>query len=149
MELLEPLDIRLIAPAHGPIPPPSARLRLATAKWPPRACSHRAAAKTLAVFYHLRLRQHPQHGRSRAWRRAEVIGGVRVSLFDLEGGESAHFTDLIGSCRRSGLWQPDASTATRPPIWDVLSSLTTVNVKGQVWRRVRLLRLERRGGAAD
>ena len=60
---------------------------------------------------------------------AEAIGGVRVSLHDLEGGESGIFTDLIEGSRRPAFGSLTINADAVKPIWDVLSSLTTVNVR--------------------
>ena len=63
---------------------------------------------------------------------AESIGGVRVSLYDLEGGESGIFTDLIEEADGLAFGSPTINADAVKPIWDVLSSLTTVNVKGKL-----------------
>ena len=63
---------------------------------------------------------------------AEAIGGVRVSLYDLEGGESGIFTDLIEEADGLAFGSQTINAAAVKPIRDVLSSLTTVNVKGKL-----------------
>ena len=62
---------------------------------------------------------------------AERIAGVRVSLFDLEGGDTAHFTDLIEAADGLAFGSPTLNGDAAPPIWALLSPLTTVNVKGK------------------
>ena len=63
---------------------------------------------------------------------AERIRGVRVSLYDLEGGESDIFTDLVEEADGLAFGSPTINADAVKPIWDLLSSLTTVNVKGKL-----------------
>lgn len=131
--LIEPLDIRLIAPAHGPLLRHQPRdylhryRELAT----PRLFNEARSEKTLVVFYI------SAYGNTRRMAEAlaagaETIGGVRVSLYDLEGGESGIFTDLIEEADGLAFGSPTINADAVKPIWDVLSSLTTVNVKGKL-----------------
>ena len=131
--LIEPLDILLIAPAHGPILRHQPRdylhryRELAT----PRLFNEARSEKTLVVFYI------SAYGNTRRMAEAlaagaETIGGVRVSLYDLEGGESGIFTDLIEEADGLAFGSPTINADAVKPIWDVLSSLTTVNVKGKL-----------------
>ena len=57
---------------------------------------------------------------------------MRISLYDLEGGESGIFTDLIEEADGLAFGSPTINADAVRPIWDVLSSLTTVNVKGKL-----------------
>jgi flavorubredoxin len=131
--LIEPLAIRLIAPAHGPILRHQPRdylhryRELAT----PRLFNEARSEKTLVVFYI------SAYGNTRRMAEAlaagaETIAGVRVSLYDLEGGESGIFTDLIEEADGLAFGSPTINADAVKPIWDVLSSLTTVNVKGKL-----------------
>jgi flavorubredoxin len=131
--LIEPLAIRLIAPAHGPILRHQPRdylhryRELAT----PRLFNEARSEKTLVVFYI------SAYGNTRRMAEAlaagaETISGVRVSLYDLEGGESGIFTDLIEEADGLAFGSPTINADAVKPIWDVLSSLTTVNVKGKL-----------------
>jgi flavorubredoxin len=131
--LIEPLAIQLIAPAHGPILRHQPRdyvhryRELAT----PRLFNEARSEKTLVVFYI------SAYGNTRRMAEAlaagaETIVGVRVSLYDLEGGESGIFTDLIEEADGLAFGSPTINGDAVKPIWDVLSSLTTVNVKGKL-----------------
>ena len=131
--LIEPLELNLIAPAHGPILRHAPRdyvhryRELAT----PRLFNEARSEKTLVVFYI------SAYGNTRRMAEAlaagaESIGGVRVSLYDLEGGESGIFTDLIEEADGLAFGSPTINADAVKPIWDVLSSLTTVNVKGKL-----------------
>ena len=131
--LIEPLAINLIAPAHGPILRHAPRdyvhryRELAT----PRLFNEARSEKTLVVFYISAYGNTRRMAESLA-AGAESIGGVRVSLYDLEGGESGIFTDLIEEADGLAFGSPTINADAVKPIWDVLSSLTTVNVKGKL-----------------
>ncbi len=131
--LIEPLELTLIAPAHGPILRHQPRdyvhryRELAT----PRLFNEARSEKTLVIFYI------SAYGNTRRMAEAlaagaEEIGGVRISLYDLEGGESGIFTDLIEEADGLAFGSPTINADAVKPIWDVLSSLTTVNVKGKL-----------------
>lgn len=133
LALIEPLDLKLIAPAHGPILRHSPRdyvhryRELAM----PRLFNEARSEKTLLVFYI------SAYGNTRRMAEAlaagaESVGGVRVSLYDLEGGEAGVFTDLIEEADGLAFGSPTINADAVKPIWDVLSSLTTVNVKGKL-----------------
>jgi hypothetical protein len=74
---------------------------------------------------------------------------VRVSLYDLEGGDAQPFVDLIEEADALVFGSPTINGDAVKPVWDLLSSLTMVDVKGKLGAAFRLLRLERRSGADD
>ncbi|OYY74885.1 MAG: MBL fold metallo-hydrolase [Gammaproteobacteria bacterium 28-57-27] len=133
LDLIEPLPLRLIAPAHGPV------LRESPADYVRRyrqlatPLLHREAGdeKTLLIFYVSaygateRMAQAMREG-------AETIEGVRVSLFDIAGGEVAPFVDLIEEADGLAFGSPTLNGDAVKPIWDLLSSLTLVNVKNKL-----------------
>lgn len=131
--LIEPLDLKLIAPAHGPILHHMPRdylyryRELAT----PRLFNEARSEKTLVVFYL------SAYGNTRRMAEALAVGaesilGVRVSLYDLEGGEADIFTDLIEEADGLAFGSPTINGDAVKPIWDLLSSLTSVNIKGKL-----------------
>jgi flavorubredoxin len=63
---------------------------------------------------------------------AEVAGGVRVSLYDLEGGETEPFVDLIEEADALAFGSPTINGDAVKPVWDLLSSLAVVNLKGKI-----------------
>ncbi|MCE1182166.1 MAG: FprA family A-type flavoprotein, partial [Rhodocyclales bacterium] len=133
LALIEPLDLNLIAPAHGPILRHSPRdyVRRYRELAMPRLFNEARNEKTLVIFYI------SAYGNTRRMAEAvasgaEDIGGVRVSLYDLEGGESGVFTDLIEEADGLAFGSPTINADAVKPIWDVLSSLTTVNIKGKL-----------------
>ena len=131
--LIEPLELKTIAPAHGPILRHQPRdylhryRELAT----PRLHNEARSEKTLLVFY-ISAYGNTRHMAEALAAGAEAIGGVRVSLYDLEGGEAGVFTDLIEEADGLAFGSPTINADAVKPVWDVLSSLTTVNVKGKL-----------------
>jgi len=133
LALIKPLDLKLIAPAHGPIlrhQPRDYVLRyreLAT----PRLYNEARSEKTLVVFY-LSAYGNTRRMAEALAAGAERIGGVRVSLYDLEGAEADLFTDLVEEADGLAIGSPTINGDAVKPIWDLLSSLTTVNIKGKL-----------------
>ena len=131
--LIDPLDLNLIAPAHGPIHRHMPReyvhryRELAT----PRLFNEARAEKTLVVFY-LSAYGNTRRMAEALASGAEQIPGVRVSLYDLEGGEADIFTDLVEEADGLAFGSPTINADAVKPIWDLLSSLTTVSVKGKL-----------------
>jgi flavorubredoxin len=133
LELIEPLPLRLIAPAHGPV------LRDAPERYVARyrelsasgLKNEAADEKTLLVFYL------SAYGSTRTMAEALAAGaedasGVRVSLYDIEGGEVSPFVDLIEEADGLAFGSPTINGDAVKPVWDLLSSLTAVNLKGKL-----------------
>ena len=57
---------------------------------------------------------------------------MRVSLYDLEGGEVTPFVDLIEEADALAFGSPTINGDAVKPVWDLLSSLTVVNVRGKL-----------------
>jgi flavorubredoxin len=131
--LIEPLDLAMIAPAHGPILAHSPRdyvrryRELAT----PRLYNEARMEKTLVVFY-LSAYGNTRRMAEALAAGAESVAGVRVSLYDLEGGEPGLFADLVEEADGLAFGSPTINADAVKPIWDLLSSLTTVNIKGKL-----------------
>jgi flavorubredoxin len=133
LDLIEPLPLKLIAPAHGPV------LRDAPERYVARyrelsvskLKNEAAGEKTLLVFYV------SAYGSTRTMAEvlaagAEQAGGVRVSLYDIEGGEVAPFVDLIEEADAFAIGSPTINGDAVKHVWDLLSSLTAVNVRGKI-----------------
>ena len=133
LELIEALPIRIVAPAHGPVlrdnPEHYVRryrdLSISTLK------NEAGDVKTLLVFYL------SAYGNTRSMAEAvaagaEETGGIRVSLYDLEVGEVAPFVDLIEEADGLVFGSPTINGDAVKPIWDLLSSLTAVSVRGKL-----------------
>ncbi|MES9852833.1 MAG: FprA family A-type flavoprotein [Candidatus Thiodiazotropha sp. L084R] len=134
LKLIEPLKIKQIAPTHGPI------LR----ERPRRYVTHYRELSTsslsreigvdrqsLVIFYMssygntARMAEEINEG-------AATIEGVRVSLYDLEGGEIGPFVDLIEEADALLFGSPTINGDAVKPVWDLLSSLVVVNLKGKL-----------------
>jgi flavorubredoxin len=134
LTLIEPLALKTIAPAHGPI----LRVRprrcvthyreLSTSSLAEDICNQE---KTLVVFY--------MSAYGNTARMAEAVcegaqeqDGVRVSLYDLEGGETGPFVDLIEEADAIAFGSPTINGDAVKPVWDLLSSLAVINLKGKI-----------------
>ena len=133
LDLIDPLDVRLVAPAHGPILRDAPRNYIQRYRQlaSPQLANEAGAEKTLLIFYissygnTARMAQALLDG-------AEEIVGVRVSLFDLQGGEVAPFVDLVEAADGIALGTPTINGDAVKPVWDLLSSLAVVNVKDKL-----------------
>ena len=130
---IEPLPLHLIAPAHGPVlrdaperyvaryrELSASRLKRETGDW-----------QTMLIFYV------SAYGNTRIMAEAvaagaEAAGGVRVSLYDIEGGEVAPFVDLIEDADGLIFGSPTINGDAVKPVWELLSSLAAVKVKGKL-----------------
>jgi flavorubredoxin len=132
LDLIEPLSIELIAPAHGPILREAPRDYVRRYRQLAAPLLHGAGrAKTLVIFYissygnTARMAQAVRDG-------AETVPGVRASLYDLQGGEVMPFVDLIEEADGIVLGSPTINGDAVKPIWDLLSSLAVVDVKDKL-----------------
>ncbi|MGR8935141.1 MAG: FprA family A-type flavoprotein [Gammaproteobacteria bacterium] len=134
LQLIELLSLERIAPSHGPIlrDKPRHYVRRYRELSNPRLHSEVSAGeKTLLIFYI------SSYGNTRRMAEAIYAGamgiaGVRVSLYDLEGGEIAPFVDLIEGADGLILGTPTINGDAVKPVWDLLSSLAVVNMKGKL-----------------
>ena len=134
LELIEPLPLKLIAPTHGPIlrdRPQRYIQRYHQLSTPALHSELSSQQKSLLIFYI------SSYGNTRRMAEAIYQGAlqvedVRVSLYDLEGGEVAPFVDLIEEADGLILGTPTINGDAVKPIWDLLSSLTVVNLKSKL-----------------
>lgn len=133
LELIEALPIQLIAPAHGPIlrDKPLHYVRRYRELSSSTLKNEASDVKTLLIFYL------SAYGNTRVMAEevaagAEESGGVRVSLYDLEVGEVAPFVDLIEEADGLVFGSPTINGDAVKPVWDLLSSLTAVNLRGKL-----------------
>jgi flavorubredoxin len=134
LELIEPLPLKIIAPTHGPI------LRDRPARYVKhyRELSTSALSgeigdneKSLMIFYMSSYGNTARMAEA-IYAGADEVEGVRVSLFDLEGGEVDPFIDLIEGADGLMFGSPTINGDAVKPVWDLLSSLVVVNLKGKV-----------------
>jgi len=131
LELIEPLPLKLIAPAHGPILRDAPRSYVQRYRQLAAPLLHNEAGagnKSLLVFYissygnTARMAQAVADG-------AESIPGVRVSLYDLQGGGNLPFVDLIEEADGLAFGSPTINGDAVKPVWDLLSSLAVIKVR--------------------
>jgi len=130
LELIDPLDARCIAPAHGPILRSQHRRFVERYRQlsQPREAS---AEKSLLVFY-LSSYGNTKRMAEAVADGASQIDGLRVSLYDLEGAEIEPFVDLIEDIDAIAIGSPTINGDAVKTVWDLLSSLTRVHVKGKI-----------------
>lgn len=138
LRLIEPLPLQLIAPTHGPILRERPRRYVARyralsgadqALEPVPADS--APLRTLLVFYLSAYGSTARMAEAIA-AGAEGVPGIRVSLYDLEGGEPGPFVDLIEAADGIAFGSPTVNGDAVKPVWDLLSSLAVVSLRGKV-----------------
>ncbi len=134
LDLIDPLSLRIIAPTHGPILRDRPRRyvnhyrELATTSLSGELGTNE---KSMIIFYMssygntARMAEAISAG-------AQSVDGVRVSLFDLQGGETEPFVDLIEEADALVLGSPTINGDAVKPVWDLLSSLIVVNLKGKL-----------------
>ena len=133
LDLIEPLDIDMIAPSHGPILRARPREYITHYR---RLVKSRLARevgdqKTLLIFYV------SAYGATSQMADAVFAGaaeneGVRVSLFDLQIGEVAPFVDLIEEADGLVLGSPTINGDAVKTVWDLLGGLVDIDTKGKL-----------------
>jgi flavorubredoxin len=134
LDLIEPLPLNIIAPTHGPIlrDRPVRYVRhyreLSTSSLAGEIGNNE---KSLMIFYMSSYGNTARMAEA-IYEGADGIDGVRVSLFDLEGGEVQPFVDLIEGADGLMFGSPTINGDAVKPVWDLLSSLVVVNLKGKL-----------------
>jgi flavorubredoxin len=134
LDLIEPLPLKLIAPTHGPIlrdRPDRYIQRYRQLSSPALHSEISPQQKTLLIFY-ISSYGNTRRMAEAIYQGALQVDDVRVSLYDLEGGEVAPFVDLIEDADGIVLGTPTINGDAVKPIWDLLSSLTVVNLKNKL-----------------
>jgi flavorubredoxin len=134
LALIEPLALEAIAPTHGPIlrdQPQSYVARYRELASPRLKRETRPGEKTLLVFY---ISSYGNTARmaEAIHAAAQEVPGVRASLYDLEGGDTGTFADLLEEADALVLGSPTINGDAVKPIWDLLSSLTVIDMKGKL-----------------
>lgn len=134
LELIEPLPLTLIAPTHGPILRDRPQHYIQRYRQLSSPALHNELSpnqKTLLIFY-ISSYGNTRRMAEAIYQGAMQVEDVRVSLYDLEGGEVAPFVDLIEEADGLVLGTPTINGDAVKPIWDLLSSLTVVNLKNKL-----------------
>ncbi|MEQ1600691.1 MAG: FprA family A-type flavoprotein [Methylophilaceae bacterium] len=134
LALIEPLTINIIAPTHGPIlrDQPTRyieRYRELSAQRLQNEIN--AEEKTLIVFYISAYGSTTQMAEM-IREGAEQVPGVRVSLYDMEGGDTDLFVDLVEDADGILVGSPTINGDAVKPAWDLLSSFAKINVRGKL-----------------
>lgn len=134
LDLLVPLELSVIAPAHGPIlrdAPQSYMQRYRQLAAPLLHNEIGGGTKSLLVFYissygnTARMAQAVAEG-------AETEAGVRVSLYDLQSSGGLPFVDLIEEADALAIGSPTINGDAVKPVWDLLSSLAVIKVRDKL-----------------
>nr|P0CY93.1 RecName: Full=Type A flavoprotein fprA; AltName: Full=FMN protein fprA; AltName: Full=Flavoprotein A [Rhodobacter capsulatus] len=133
LDLIEPLDFGIIAPAHGPILRSHPRdylthTRRLISSW---LAAETGSEKTLLIFYVSAYRATAQLAQAIHDGAAESPD-VRVSLFDLEGGEITPFLDLIEEADGIALGTPTINGDAVRTIWEMLAALVDIETRGKL-----------------
>lgn len=134
LELIEPLRLDVIAPTHGPILRDRPRHyvdRYRDLSTPTLHKEVHADEKTMVVFYISSYGNTERMAEAIA-EGAQEVGGFRVSLYDLEGGEVEPFVDLVEDADAILVGSPTINGDAVKPVWDLLSSFAKINVKGKL-----------------
>lgn len=134
LALIEPLDLAVLAPAHGPILRQDPRDYVARYRELSTPRLHRGARegeRTIVVFYI------SSYGNTQ--RMAEAIRdgvaeipGLRLSVYDLEGTPVLPFVDLVEAADAVLIGSPTINGDAVKPVWDLLSSFAQIDVRGKL-----------------
>ncbi|MBU0690126.1 MAG: FprA family A-type flavoprotein [Gammaproteobacteria bacterium] len=134
LELLEPLELKTIAPAHGPILRDAPQSYLQRYKQLAAPLLHNevgANDKSLLVFYISSYGNTALMAQAVA-EGAETEAGVRVSLYDLQASGGLPFVDLIEEADGIAIGSPTINGDAVKPVWDLLSSLAVIKVRDKL-----------------
>ncbi|NBC49454.1 MAG: MBL fold metallo-hydrolase [Gammaproteobacteria bacterium] len=138
LRLIEPLPLALLAPAHGPVL--RERPRRYISRYRELALCDEGFEQVVTegndhrslILFFLSAYGSTARMADAVRAGAERVPGVRVSLHDLEGGETQPFVDLIEQADGIVLGSPTINGDAVKPIWDLLSSLTVVDLRGKL-----------------
>ena len=134
LELIDPLKLNVIAPTHGPILRDKPRDYVRRFRELASSGLHRELnenEKSLLIFY---ISSYGNTARmaEAIYSGANMVDGVRVSLYDLEGSDITSFVDLIEEADGIVFGSPTINGDAAKPVWDLLSSLAVINTTGKL-----------------
>ncbi|MCF7984505.1 MAG: FprA family A-type flavoprotein [Thiohalocapsa sp.] len=134
LKLIEPLPLKLIAPTHGPILRDRPRRYVARYRELSTSgdCFEPGAEHRSLIVFYLSAYGSTARMAEAVCAGAESVPGVRVSLYDLEGGEIDPFVDLIEAADALAFGSPTVNGDAVKPVWDLLSSLAVVSLRGKI-----------------
>ena len=129
LKKIEPLEIDLVAPSHGPILRKDVQKYIsAYAEW--AAPLPENDPKKVLIYYG------SAHGNTEkmALKIADGIksAGLDVELFDVVGLNFQGHLDRIEAADALLFGSPTINNDAIKPVWDILNSLTTIDVKGKI-----------------
>ena len=129
LDVIEPLPVQVLAPAHGPV------LRSGPEAYVRRYRQLSGASRAGNVTKMLRVFYVSAYGNTKAMADVVAAGaksqGVAVSLHDLEQTDSATFADLVEDADGIAVGSPTFNGDAVKPVWQLLSSLNTVELRGK------------------
>jgi NADH oxidase (H2O-forming) len=134
LKLVETLDLSIIAPAHGPIlrdQPQGYVARYRELASPRLKRDVASDEKTLLIFY-ISAYGNTARMAEAIYEAAHQVNGVRASLYDLAGGDTESFADMLEEADGLILGSPTINGDAVKPVWDLLSSLAVINVTGKL-----------------
>ncbi len=134
LTLLEPLSLNHILPAHGPLLRDQPQRYVQRYKELSRSALQseiNEGEKTLLIFY-ISSYGNTRRMAESIYEGATSVDNVRVSLYDLEGSETASFVDLIEGADGIIFGTPTINGDAVKPVWDLLSSLAVINLKSKL-----------------
>jgi flavorubredoxin len=128
LDKIQDLEISVISPSHGPI------LRADPWKYVNQyrewSTLPATATKNVLIFYA------SAHGNTKLMAeeiaKGAAIEGVEVSSFDLTETKPGAVLDLIESAQALIIGSPTVNGDAVKPVWDLLSSLATIKLRGKV-----------------
>ena len=128
IDKIRDLEIEVIAPSHGPLLRSDPwKVVEQYAEWSTLPAT---AAKTALIFYA------SAHGNTKMMAeeiaKGAAIEGVEVQSFDLTETSPADVLDRIETARAVIIGSPTVNGDAVKPVWDLLSSLATIRLRGKV-----------------
>jgi len=130
LDLIDPLPIRILAPAHGPVLRETPQYYLRRYRQLAGPSGHpEGRLKRLQIFYL------SAYGSTRAMAGVLAAGaessGVHVSLHDLETCAPELLIDLVEEADAIAVGSPTINGDAVKPVWDLLSSLNAIELRGK------------------
>jgi flavorubredoxin len=132
--LIDPLPLALIAPAHGPIlrDQPQRYVERYRELSTSRLQNEMADNERSLLIFYVSAYGNTALMAEAICAGAQDVSGVRVSLHDLEACDIASMVDLIEEANGLVLGSPTINGDAVKPVWDLLSSLAVIALKGKL-----------------
>lgn len=134
LDLIEPLELKVIAPTHGPILRDRPKDYVKRFRELSSNRLHNEVSETeqsMLIFY-ISSYGNTQRMADAIYEGASEVEHVRASLYDLEGSEISPFVDLIEEADGIIFGSPTINGDAVKPVWDLLSSLAVIDTRGKL-----------------